>query len=69
MKSHKKDFNLKTLIQYLRQDSDNFYDVIISILENLGDMKNSIIEDVKFEFIKNDIKLNTINICNYESEE
>ena len=66
---HKEIFNLDNLIQYLNKDSENFYNLNISLLDKVGDFDDSIIENIKFAFIHKGLLLNSVNIEGNESEE
>ena len=37
----KQSFDLDNLIHYLKSDSDNFYNLIISLMETIGDMDDN----------------------------
>ena len=43
------------MIQYINKDADNFYSLNMSIMENIGELNDNIIEDIKYVFIKNNI--------------
>ena len=58
---HNEIFNLDNLIQYLKEDSDNFYKLNISLLENVGDLDDNIIENLKFVFTEKGLLLSDIN--------
>ena len=58
---HNEIFNLDNLIQYLKEDSDNFYKLNISLLENDGDLDDNIIENLKFVFTEKGLLLSDIN--------
>lgn len=53
---HNEIFNLDNLIQYLKEDSDNFYKLNISLLENVGDLDDNIIENLKFVFTEKGLR-------------
>ena len=53
--NNKVNFDLDNLIQYLNSDGENFYKLIVSIIDNIGDFNDNIIDNIKSVFINNNI--------------
>ncbi len=43
------------IIKYIDNDGDNFYNLIISIMDNIADLNDNIIDNIKSIFINNNI--------------
>ena len=59
VKNTKESFDLETFIQNISNDGENFYNLIMEIMEKISDSNESVIESLRKIFIeKNLIKIN-----------